>query len=40
MAATRFIYSLGMTKKGCPRHPLYLRSTTKPQTYVRRENRL
>ena len=27
------LYSLGMTKKGCPRHPLYLRSTTKPQIY-------
>ncbi len=27
------LYSLGMTKKGCPRHPLYLRSNTQPQTY-------
>ena len=27
------LYSLGMTKRGCPRHPLYLRSTTKPQKY-------
>lgn len=25
------LYSLGTTKKGCPRHPLYLKSTTKPQ---------
>ena len=23
------LYSLGITKKGCPRHPLYLRKTTK-----------
>ncbi|MEM7757125.1 MAG: DUF1643 domain-containing protein [Cyanobacteria bacterium P01_A01_bin.40] len=27
------LYSLGITKKGCPRHPLYLRSTTKPKIY-------
>ena len=27
------LYSLGVTKKGCPRHPLYLRSTIKPQIY-------
>ncbi|MEM8722907.1 MAG: DUF1643 domain-containing protein [Cyanobacteria bacterium P01_G01_bin.39] len=27
------LYSLGITKKGCPRHPLYLRSTIKPQRY-------
>jgi hypothetical protein len=27
------LYSLGITKKGCPRHPLYLCSTTKPQRY-------
>ena len=27
------LYSLGMTKRGCPRHPLYLCSTTKPQKY-------
>ena len=27
------LYSLGITKKGCPRHPLYLRSTIKPQIY-------
>ncbi len=27
------LYSLGMTKRGCPRHPLYLRRTTKPQKY-------
>lgn len=25
------LYSLGITKKGCPRHPLYLRSDTRPQ---------
>ena len=25
--------SLGITKRGCPRHPLYLRSTIKPQRY-------
>ena len=27
------IYSLGITKRGCPRHPLYLRSTISPQIY-------
>lgn len=27
------LYSLGITKQGCPRHPLYLRSNTKPQKY-------
>ena len=27
------LYSLGITKRGCPRHPLYLRSTSKPQIY-------
>ncbi|MDJ0595909.1 MAG: DUF1643 domain-containing protein [Pleurocapsa sp. MO_226.B13] len=27
------LYSLGMTKQGCPRHPLYLRRTTKPEIY-------
>lgn len=27
------LYCLGMTKQSCPRHPLYLRSTTKPQTF-------
>ena len=27
------LYSLGITKKGCPRHPLYLRSNTKPKIY-------
>lgn len=27
------LYSLGITKKGCPRHPLYLRSNTKPLKY-------
>ncbi len=27
------LYSLGITKKGCPRHPLYLRSAIKPQIY-------
>ena len=27
------LYSLGITKQGCPRHPLYLRSNTQPQTY-------
>jgi hypothetical protein len=27
------LYSLGITKKGCPRHPLYLRSTIKPQIF-------
>ena len=27
------LYSLGITKRGCPRHPLYLRSTIKPQIY-------
>ncbi len=29
----KHLYSLGITKKGCPRHPLYLRSTIKPQMY-------
>ena len=27
------LYSLGITKRGCPRHPLYLRSTIKPRRY-------
>ena len=27
------LYSLGITKRGCPRHPLYLGSTIKPQIY-------
>ena len=27
------LYSLGTTKLGCPRHPLYLRSTVKPRKY-------
>ena len=27
------LYSLGITKRGCPRHPLYLRSTIKPRTF-------
>ncbi|MDJ0596460.1 MAG: DUF1643 domain-containing protein [Pleurocapsa sp. MO_226.B13] len=27
------LYSLGITKKGCPRHPLYLCSNTKPLKY-------
>ncbi len=27
------LYSLGITKRGCPRHPLYLRSKIKPQIY-------
>ena len=34
------LYSLGMTKKGCPRHPLYLSRTIKPQIYDRSENKL
>ena len=29
----KHLYSLGITKQGCPRHPLYLCSTTKPQIY-------
>ena len=29
----KHLYSLGITKRGCPRHPLYLRSTTKPRIY-------
>ena len=28
------LYSLGITKRGCPRHPLYLRSTIKPLPYI------
>ena len=28
------LYSLGITKQGCPRHPLYLRNTIKPQIYA------
>ena len=28
-----YLYSLGMTKQGCPRHPLYVRRTTKPEIY-------
>ncbi len=27
------LYCFGITRKGCPRHPLYLRSTSKPQIY-------
>ena len=27
------LYSLGITKRGCPRHPLYLRSTIEPVIY-------
>ena len=27
------LYSLGITKIGCPRHPLYLRSSTEPVIY-------
>ena len=27
------LYCFGTTKKGCPRHPLYLRSSTKPQRW-------
>lgn len=27
------LYVLGITKNGCPRHPLYLRSTVKPRIY-------
>lgn len=29
----KYLYSLGITKKGCPRHPLYLRSDTQPQMF-------
>ncbi len=29
----KHLYSLGITKKGCPRHPLYLRSALSPQIY-------
>ncbi len=29
----KHLYSLGITKKGCPRHPLYLRSNTQPQMF-------
>ena len=28
------LYSLGITKQGCPRHPLYLRRTTEPLSYT------
>ena len=28
-----YLYSLGITKRGCPRHPLYLRSTIRPEIY-------
>ena len=28
-----YLYSLGVTERGCPRHPLYLCSSTKPQIY-------
>lgn len=27
------LYSLGMTKRGCPRHPLYLHRNSQPQIY-------
>ena len=27
------LYCLGITRKGCPRHPLYLPSTMQPQIY-------
>ena len=29
----KHLYSLGITKKGCPRHPLYLHKTTQSQQY-------
>lgn len=29
----KHLYSLGITKKGCPRHPLYLRGNTQPQMF-------
>ncbi|MDY6900810.1 MAG: DUF1643 domain-containing protein [Cyanobacteriota bacterium] len=29
----KHLYSLGMTKRSCPRHPLYLRRTSQPQIY-------
>lgn len=28
------LYCFGITKRGCPRHPLYLRSTIKPVIYT------
>ena len=28
------LYCFGVTKKGCPRHPLYLRRTTELQIYA------
>ncbi len=27
------LYCFGVTKKGCPRHPLYLPSTSKPEIF-------
>ncbi len=27
------LYCFGITKKGCPRHPLYLQRTSKPQLF-------
>lgn len=35
----KHLYSLGITKKGCPRHPLYLRSTIKPVIYIDTKSR-
>ena len=35
----KHLYSLGITKKGCPRHPLYLRSTIKPVVYGNTKSR-
>lgn len=36
-AEVQEIYSLGTTKGGMPRHPLYLRNDTKPKLFMRRE---
>ncbi len=33
------LYCFGITKKGCPRHPLYLRSTIKPVIYGNTKSR-
>ncbi|MGL4879768.1 MAG: DUF1643 domain-containing protein [Waterburya sp.] len=33
LKSSTHLYSLGITKKDCPRHPLYLCRTTKPQIY-------
>lgn len=37
-AGAQVIYSLGHTKNGMPRHPLYIRSDTTPKPFIRVES--